>query len=305
LNNEPITSQAIVQADGTLPNIETAEALFVDAASVGAVSGTKVVDKAQANIGDTLTYTIRVSNNSGSTATNLQVVDPIPQDVSFVNGSLTIPAIGTAAYDSANRRVNWQIPALAASQAVTISLKATVNSLLHSSVILNKAVLTNPSASVSQTLLAASTIVQNVADLSDSSYTAAPATVGPNGTVTYTLNLLSNGTAAATGANAHLTIPGLTGVTLVPNSAKATSGSISQSGSQLNWTAAGPLSIGAVVKISFQVKVSGPLANGTAIPSSATVQATGTLPTILTSKATYSTVAPAPQYVLYIPMIYR
>ena len=269
------------------------------------MSGTKVVDKAQANIGDTLTYTITVSNNSSSTATNLQVVDSIPQDVSFVNGSLSIPAIGTATYDSANRRVNWQIPELVATKEVTISLKATVNSLLHSSVILNKAVLTNPSASVSQTLLATSTVVQNVADLSDSSYTAAPATVGANGTVTYTLNLLSNGTAAASGANAHLTIPVLTGVTLVPNSAKASSGSISQSGSQLNWTAGGPLAIGAVVKISFQVKVSDLLNNGTPIPSSATVQATGTLPTILTSKATYSTVGQAPRYVLYLPVTRR
>jgi uncharacterized repeat protein (TIGR01451 family) len=305
LNNEPITSQAIVQADGALPTVETAQALFVDASSVGTVSGTKVVDKTLANIGDTLTYTITVLNNSSAPSTNLQVVDSIPQDASFVNGSLSIPAIGTATYDSITRRVNWQIPSLAASQSVTISLKAIINPLLHSSVILNKAVLTNPNVGVSQTLLATSTVVQNVADLSDSVYTATPATVGANGTVTYTLNLLSNGTAAATGATAHLTIPGLTGVALVPNSAKATSGSISQSGSQLNWTAGGSLPIGAVVKISFQVKVSAPLTNGTPIPSSATVQATGTLSTILTTKATYSTVGQAPQYLLYIPVIHR
>jgi uncharacterized repeat protein (TIGR01451 family) len=304
LNNEPITSQAIVQADGALPTVETAQALFVDASSVGTVSGTKVVDKTLANIGDTLTYTITVLNNSSAPSTNLQVVDSIPQDASFVNGSLSIPAIGTATYDSITRRVNWQIPSLAASQSVTISLKAIINPLLHSSVILNKAVLTNPNVGVSQTLLATSTVVQNVADLSDSVYTATPATVGANGTVTYTLNLLSNGTAAATGATAHLTIPGLTGVALVPNSAKATSGTISQSGSQLNWTAGGPLPIGAVVKISFQVKVSAPLTNGTPIPSSATVQATGTLSTILTTKATYSTVGQAPQYRLFIPVIH-
>jgi len=172
-------------------------------------------------------------------------------------------------------------------------------------VILNWAVLIDFSASISQTLLTAITVVRGVADLSDSIYTASPATVGANGTIIYTLNLLNDGTTAAANATASLTIPNVIGVTLVPNSAKATSGSISQSGAQLNWVAGGTLPIGAVVPISFQMKINGSLANSQVIASTATMQATGTLPTIKTARATYSSIGQAPHYLLYIPVIYR
>jgi uncharacterized repeat protein (TIGR01451 family) len=304
LNNEPIVSEADVAADGVLPFVETAQALFVDNTSVSAVSGSKVVDKADANIGDTLTYTISLVN-SATLAANLQVVDPLPQDVSYVLGSLTTPSAGTATYDSGTRRVIWQIPSLAASQTVTISMKAVINPLLHSSVIVNKAVLTNPAVAVPQTLLATSTVVRNVADLSESSYSATPALVGANGSVTYTLNLVSSGTAAAAGATANLTIPNVTGVALAPGSAQATSGSISQSGNQLTWTAGSPLPIGAAVQISFRMNVVGAPANGTQIVSSATLQANGTLPNTLLAQSTYSSAAQAPDYTIYLPEIMR
>jgi len=123
--------------------------------------------------------------------------------------------------------------------------------------------------------------------------------------VQYTLNLLNDGTAAASGAQAHLTIPSVAGVTLVANSWSASSGSVGQAAGQINWTASGPLPIGAVVKISFRVKITGVLVNGTAIPSSATTQATGTLPPVLMTKATYSSVGQAPNNLLYLPLILR
>jgi hypothetical protein len=222
-----------------------------------------------------------------------------------VLGSLTTPAAGTASYDSANRRLTWQIPSLGASQTVTVSLKAVINPLLHSSVIVNKAVLTNPAVAVPQTLLATSTVVRNVADLSDSSFTATPAQVGANGAVTYTLNLVSSGTAAAAGATAGLTIPSIAGVAFAPGSAQACSGSISQSGNQLNWVANGPLPIGAVVQISFKVNIAGTLANGAQITSSATLQANGTLPNTLSASSTYSSAGQAPTYMVYAPVIMR
>jgi uncharacterized repeat protein (TIGR01451 family) len=302
-NGAPIISQAIVQAGGVLPSIESAQAIFSVPSSV---TGIKTVDKSEANPGDTLTYTIKISNNSGTAVNSLQVVDPIPQDTAYITGTLTSPAVGTASYDGANKRVTWQIPSLGASQTVTISLKVAINSLpLQSSVILNRAVLTDPSASVSQTLLIATTVVRGVADLSDSIYTASPATVGANGTIVYTLNLLNDGTTAAANTTAHLTIPNIAGVTFVTNSAQATSGVISQSAAQLNWIAGGALPIGAVVRISFQMRISGTPTNGTLISSTATMQANGTLPTVETAKAIYSSAVQSPHYQIYIPAVYR
>jgi len=305
INNEPIISQAIVQADGELPSIATAQALFVDALSVAGVSGTKTVDKAEADPGATLSYTITVVNNASTPANSLlSLVDPIPQDTAFVSSS--IPTVGSASYDSANKRVNWEIGTLGAGQSATLSLQVTINQLpLHSALVVNKAVLTNPAVSVPQTLLSAATVVRGVADLSNSSYNASPVNVGTNGVVTYALNLLSNGTAAASAATAQLTIPNVPGVTFVANSATASSGNIVPAGSQLNWSAGGPLPIGALVKISFQMKVTGTPTNGVAIPSTATVQASGTLPTVLATKATYGTIGQAPNNPVYVPIIVR
>jgi uncharacterized repeat protein (TIGR01451 family) len=304
LNNEPIISQATVSADGVLPSAETAQSLFVDTTSVSGVSGSKTVDKTDANIGDTLTYTISIVN-SGAPAANLEVVDPMPLDVSYVLGSLTTPSVGTASYDSTTRRVLWQIPSLGASETVTLSMKAMINPLLHSSVIVNKAVLTNPAVAVPETLLAASTVVRNVADLSESTYTATPTLVGANGSITYTLNLVSSGTAAATDATANLTIPNLAGVTLAPGSARASSGSIVLSNNQFDWTADGPLPIGAVVQISFRLNIVGTPTNGTQITSSATVQAAGTLPNTLLAYSTYSSAVQGPQHAIYAPVVMR
>src|SRR5262249_18399592 len=150
----------------------------------------------------------------------LQVADPIPQDTTY-NGNLSAtPGAGTPTYAAGTNQVIWSIPALASGQSITMTFQVLINALpLHSALITNKATLTVAGA---QSLLSATTIVDGVADLTDSVYTANPASVGPNGTIAYTLNLLNDGTTAATNATAQLSIPA--GTTFVANSATATSG---------------------------------------------------------------------------------
>ena len=123
-NGAAIVSQASIQASGIATTVQSAQAIF---SAPSSVIGSKVVDKAQANRGDTLTYTIAIKNNSGTPASNLQVVDPLPQDVTFVNNSLTTPALGTATIDSSKRTVTWNIPTLAAgaTDAITLTLDDT------------------------------------------------------------------------------------------------------------------------------------------------------------------------------------
>ena len=298
-NGAAIVSQASIQASGIATTVQSAQAIF---SAPSSVIGSKVVDKAQANRGDTLTYTIAIKNNSGTPASNLQVVDPLPQDVTFVNNSLTTPALGTATIDSSKRTVTWNIPTLAAGATDAITLSVTINTLLHSAVIPNNAVLTNPSASVPQTLLIASTVVQNAADLSSSLYTASPAQLTNGGTATYTLNLVNNGTGAASNATAQLTIPA--SMTLVANSAVASRGSVTVNTAlnSMTWSAGAPLPIGTVVTISFRAKV------GTAITggylSKATLQADGTAPIIKTAVTSLVQSAPNSRR-LYIPVARR
>jgi uncharacterized repeat protein (TIGR01451 family) len=183
-----------------------------------------------------------------------------------------------------------------------MTFQVLINQLpLHSAVIANKAVLTVPGSPDS--LLSATMIVDGVADLSHSLYTADPASVAPNGTITYMLNLLNDGTTAATNATAELTIPA--GVTLVANSATATSGALNVNTglSKITWTAGGPLPIGSVTRISFQVKLNSTTAN-TIFASTATMQATGTVPNVATAQSNLVQSAPSGK-ILYMPIIMR
>jgi uncharacterized repeat protein (TIGR01451 family) len=296
-NGAPIASQAIIQASGALPVLATAQSIYAVAA---AVVGTKTVDKAVADPGATLTYLITVSNTSGAAASDVQVADPIPQDTSYV-GNLSASA-GVPTYDSGANQVLWQIPTLAASQSITMSFQVQINQLpLHSASITNRATLIVPGAP--QSLLSAVTSVRGVADLSHSIYTADPLVVGPNGTITYALDLLNDGTTAASNASATLTIPA--GSSLVANSAAATSGSLNVNTAlnTITWTAGAPLTIGAVTRISFQVKLGITTVNSI-LSSTATLQADGFVPNAKIAQARFSPSQLQAQYV-YLAAIRR
>jgi len=106
----------------------------------------------------------------------------------------------------------------------------------------------------------------------------------PGGIVTYTLTVLNSGTDVALNATAQLTIP--TGTTIVPGSATATSGNLSQSGNQLTWTAGGVLASNGTATIAVQVLVGNMFANNDPILSQAIVQCDGMLPNTLTAQST-------------------
>ncbi len=297
-NGATIASQAILQANGTLPTLATAQSIYTVAA---AVAGIKTVDKAIADPGAPLTYLITVTNTSGAPASDIQVVDPIPQDTSYILASLSASA-GVPAYDGSSNQVIWQIPTLAASQSISMSFQVQINQLpLHSATIANNALLTVPGAP--QSLLSAVTSVRGMADLSHSIYTADPLIVGPNGTITYALNLLNDGTTTASNASVTLTIP--SGSNLVANSAAATSGNLNVNTAlnTITWTASEPLAIGSVTRISFQVKLGSTTVNSV-LSSTATIQADGFVPNIKTAQASFSQSAPSTMYI-YLATVLR
>jgi uncharacterized repeat protein (TIGR01451 family) len=243
-----------------------------------------------------------VTNTSDEAAYNLQVVDPIPQDASYNANVSATPGAGTPSYDPVKKQVIWPIPTLSGGQSVAMTFQVLINPLpLHSALITNKATLTVPGAPPS--LLSTSTIVDGVADLSDSVYSANPASVGPNATITYTLNLLNDGTAAAANATAQLTIPA--GTTFVVNSAAATSGGLNVSTglNKITWTAGGPLPIGSVTRISFQVKLNSTTTVGPFI-STATMQASGTMSNVQTARAQFVQASSSKRFI-YLPIIIR
>src|SRR5262249_7862067 len=207
---------------------------------------------------------------------------------------------GNSAYDSGNNQVTWQIPSLAAGQSITMTFQVHINQLpLHSATVTNKAVLAVPGAP--EALLSAVTSIRAVANLPDSVYTADPPTVGPQGTITYALNLLSNGNSPATNASVTLTIPA--GTSLVANSATATSGNLNVNTAlnTITWTASGPLAIGSVTRISFQARLGSTITSGV-LSSTATMQADGLVPNAKIAQSAFSQSAPSTRY-LYVSLL--
>lgn len=92
----PITNLATVTMPGGTSGITN---IVQTKVSHAFVSSLKTVDKANANIGDTLTYTIVLSNNGNVAANNVVITDPIPAGTTYVAGSLTgtVPFTGTLA----------------------------------------------------------------------------------------------------------------------------------------------------------------------------------------------------------------
>ena len=79
----------------------------------------KIVDDPNPNVGDTIAYTLTLSNDGPSTATGVQVTDLLPAGLTFVNA---LPSLGT--YNAANGI--WQVGSVATGATPTLVLNATV-----------------------------------------------------------------------------------------------------------------------------------------------------------------------------------
>lgn len=85
----------------------------------------KAVDKLTASIGDTLTYTITVTNVSLNALTNLPFTDTIPTGATFVTESFTVN--GTAATPTVtNNTLTYTIPTIASLGTASVQFQVKV-----------------------------------------------------------------------------------------------------------------------------------------------------------------------------------
>lgn len=294
LNGTPIVATAAIQADGTLPTLLTAQSAY---STTSNFSASKSVDKALANPGETLTYTLSIAN-TGPQMNNIVVSDTLSQDTIYLGNVKVTPGAPQPSFSAGT--LTWPIPALSASTTITASFQAQIKPLpLHSGTIVNRALLRATGAP--NTLMSAATQVRGLASLDSSLYRAAPAAIGLGGTVTYTLSLINDGNGPAGGASATLKVPA--GMALVANSGQASSGSlvVNTALTQLSWAAGAPLPVGAVVRVSFRARLVTLQPNPRYI-SSANMQASGLLPYAATAFSLYSAQAPS-KLEMYLPVI--
>ena len=183
-----LTLEVVVKDDTTdtvknVAKIDNKEIPEKPETKVANITGTKTVDKTEAKVGDTLTYTIALTNNGNADGT-VTVTDEIPTGTTLVADSIT----ANGSYNEENKTITWTDVKVEAGKTAEVSFKAIINSDTKTSVT-NKAVIdgNKPTEEV-ETRIANITGAKSV----DKS----TAKVGD--TLTYTITLTNSGNADGT-----------------------------------------------------------------------------------------------------------
>ncbi|WP_338875350.1 putative Ig domain-containing protein [Spirosoma sp. SC4-14] len=121
----------------SLPNCSTLTTTYTAPGSCTQVAGSqlslfKQVDKSKAYMGDTLSYTLILTNIGSTAATNVVVRDSATTGLTYVANSATAP-VGTT-FTTGVTTNTWLIATLSPAQSLTLTLKAKADStgILHS-----------------------------------------------------------------------------------------------------------------------------------------------------------------------------
>ena len=206
-------AQNVTQGDGYSVN---ALALQID---VGApdLSSAQSVDKASTFVGDTLTYSVVITNSGIADAQNVVFTDPLPSGTSFIPDTFTTNGVVVSGANPVN---GVPLPTLATGSKLTCTYQVQVNQIPPSAKFTSGASISyqyvgacDQSPIISSTLLgqnaeilAALLVVSKSADLTN---------VIPGATFTYTITVLNSGTTNSVGSTLLDQLP--QGVTYVLN----------------------------------------------------------------------------------------
>jgi uncharacterized repeat protein (TIGR01451 family)/fimbrial isopeptide formation D2 family protein len=135
-----LTLEVVVKDDTTdtvknVAKIDNKEIPEKPETKVANITGTKTVDKTEAKVGDTLTYTIALTNNGNADGT-VTVTDEIPTGTTLVADSIT----ANGSYNEENKTITWTDVKVEAGKTAEVSFKVTINNDTKTSVT-NKAVI--------------------------------------------------------------------------------------------------------------------------------------------------------------------
>lgn len=115
-----LDNTASVVYNGTTITSNTASTLLLLAPTVS-----KTVDKLSANIGDTLTYTVTVTNLSLSSVTSLPFTDALPQGSQYVSGSFAVNGSAVTPTVTDNT-LTYTIPSIPAAGTAVLTFQVQV-----------------------------------------------------------------------------------------------------------------------------------------------------------------------------------
>lgn len=189
---------AVVESDPVPGNNSATATLFVDAADLRV---TKTVNDANPDVGDIITYTIRLENLYGSAAGNLQIRDQLPSGLEFVGAT---PTIGS--YDSVSGIWNLGAFTLNPGGFETLAINARVKAGTAGQVITNTVSIDSTNKFDPNPEDDDVSIQIRYLDLAIDKTTS---TTSPNNgsTITFTITVTNNGPIAATGVRIYDKLP--------------------------------------------------------------------------------------------------
>ncbi|MCO7160743.1 isopeptide-forming domain-containing fimbrial protein [Agathobaculum butyriciproducens] len=139
------TNGYVTAADGKKTNIyeDKDDGVYVKKGDT-APYVTKTADKDNANVGDKITYTVKVGNSVGAVyeIENAEMADTIPTEFDFVDGSVQVDGKSYPySYDNASRKLSVFIGNLKPNAARTVTFAVTVNKSAYGKTVHNTAVL--------------------------------------------------------------------------------------------------------------------------------------------------------------------
>ena len=211
-----IENTALVSGSNTPDKSGTDNGVDIEDGMADGHAGNKTASKTTAVVGDTITYSIRLSNGAAATADweNMKVIDVLPDGVSFAgnvqeNGSATV----NYSYNATMKTITFTPDAIAAGAQTVLSFDVTVDDGSQGKFIVNTAILDDngketpmPDGGVQIDQGEAAPIVNK---------TASVTTANVGDTFTYTITAKNGNKATAAWKNVVLTDTLPTGVKLV------------------------------------------------------------------------------------------
>ena len=213
--NTTIQNLATLTSDNTEPVQDKDDGVVVSDGMTD-LSINKSVDKSSARVGDTLTYTVQVSNGAGAEVNirDAKLSDAIPSGLTFC-GNVTVDGYSAAyQYDNENRTLSVPLDTIAPGQTKTISFDVLVNSGAYGMTIENTAVASGSNTPDAEDTDDGITIEDGTPDGHAGAKSANKTTAHVGDTITYTITLQNGAMATAdwTGATVTDVLPD--GVTL-------------------------------------------------------------------------------------------
>ena len=204
--NTTIQNLATLTSDNTEPVQDKDDGVVVSDGMTD-LSINKSVDKSSARVGDTLTYTVQVSNGAGAEVNirDAKLSDAIPSGLTFC-GNVTVDGYSAAyQYDNENRTLSVPLDTIAPGQTKTISFDVLVNSGAYGMTIENTAVASGSNTPDAEDTDDGITIEDGTPDGHAGAKSANKTTAHVGDTITYTITLQNGATATADWTDATVT----------------------------------------------------------------------------------------------------